>query len=43
MVQVLLDALVHGFLRMEQVALMVFDEGGHGEQATTDIHWLMKR
>lgn len=26
-IQVLLDALIHGFLRMDRLALLVFDEG----------------
>lgn len=26
-IQILLEALVHGFVRMQQLALMVFDEG----------------
>ena len=27
--QVLLDALTHGFVRMERLSLIIFDEGEH--------------
>ena len=39
--QVLLDALVHGFVKMSQLALLVFDEGARISATFVLYAWLI--